>query len=103
MRLGYIQSAVLLGFGLQYKKVEEISKELNLQVNQILPLFNKIMKKFSTITKTLYETQIKDSMAIVDAQSHIDVNQGIKVSMEQELEETGKEQIKQIYHSGEKR
>jgi len=103
MRLGYIQSAVLLGFGLQYKKVEEISKELNLQVNQILPLFNKIMKKFSTITKTLYETQIKDSMAIVDAQSHIDVNQGINVSMEQELVETGKEQIKQIYHSGEKR
>lgn len=102
MRLGFIQSSVLVGFGLTFKRVEDIAKELNMQVNQVLPLLNKVIKKFSNVMKTIYEKEIKEQMPEINLQSHINVNQAVKEDMNKELEETGKEKIKEIYHSGEK-
>lgn len=37
INLSYVQSAILIGFGLQYKKVEDIELDLGLNSAQILP------------------------------------------------------------------
>jgi len=58
VKLAYSQAAILLGVGLQYKSFDDISKELNIQTNQLLALFNKLMKKFTNQIKMLYEKEI---------------------------------------------
>lgn len=47
-----------MGIGLQFKSFDDISKELNIQTNQLLALFNKTMKKFTNQIKLLYEKEI---------------------------------------------
>ncbi len=44
--ISYAQAAILAGAGLQYKRIEDVGKEVNLQSNQVLALFNKAMRKF---------------------------------------------------------
>ncbi|KAJ1823203.1 N-acetyltransferase 10 [Coemansia sp. RSA 2599] len=46
--LSGVQSCILLGLGLQRKSVDAVEKELNLPSRQILALFTKILRKFST-------------------------------------------------------
>jgi N-acetyltransferase 10 len=59
VKLAYTQAAILLGFGLQYKSFEKINEELNLQTNQLLALFNKMVKKFTSAIKGIYEKEIE--------------------------------------------
>lgn len=47
MNLSSIQSAVLLGIGLQHKTVDVLVCELDLPANQILALFNKTIRRLS--------------------------------------------------------
>lgn len=58
IKLAYTQAAILLGVGLQFKSFEDISKELNIQMSQLLALFSKTMKKFTNQIKLLYEKEI---------------------------------------------
>lgn len=44
-----VQQAILLGVGLQHKSIEELQNELNLNSQQILAIFNRIMRKFVTV------------------------------------------------------
>jgi N-acetyltransferase 10 len=37
INLSYVQSAILIGIGLQFKKVEDIEQDLGLNAAQILP------------------------------------------------------------------
>lgn len=55
--LNSLQSAILIGMGLQYKKVEDLEKELNIPSSQILGLFARIIKK---VTKSLHEILEKE-------------------------------------------
>ncbi|KAJ7222857.1 DUF699-domain-containing protein [Mycena haematopus] len=54
VKLSAVQSAILLGLGLQRKSVEEIETELSLPVSQTLALFSKVIRK---ITKRLVDIQ----------------------------------------------
>ena len=45
--VSHVQSALLLAMGTQYKTVGQVSAELDLPVNQVLALFNKLIRKFS--------------------------------------------------------
>ncbi|TFK62642.1 DUF699-domain-containing protein [Pluteus cervinus] len=47
VKLGAVQSAILLAVGLQRKPIEDIENELQLPVSQALALFGKIVKKIS--------------------------------------------------------
>ncbi|KAG2234354.1 GNAT acetyltransferase 2-domain-containing protein [Thamnidium elegans] len=47
IKLSGVQSAILLGIGLQRKSIDELQKELNLASNQVLALFVKIIRKMS--------------------------------------------------------
>lgn len=56
--LSYVQSAILLGIGLQFKSVEDLQVDLNLQANQLLPLFNKGIRKFTRVFREVFERDI---------------------------------------------
>ena len=45
--------------GLQFKKVEELEGDLGLHTNQILPLFNKMVRKFTKTIKEVFELSIE--------------------------------------------
>lgn len=58
VNLSYTQSAILLGMGLQHKSVEDMQVDLNLQANQLLPLFNKGIRKFTRVFREVFEREI---------------------------------------------
>ena len=57
--LSYIQAGVLLGVGLQRKNFDEIVQEFNIQINQLLAMFNKMVKKFVNYIKGIYEKDME--------------------------------------------
>ena len=60
-----VQQAVLLAIGLQRKVLEDIEKELGIAVNQLLPLFVKIIRRFSSHFRDIIESKVKESMPVV--------------------------------------
>ncbi|CAG8442410.1 11983_t:CDS:10 [Rhizophagus irregularis] len=70
VKLSGIQSSILLGIGLQRKSVDDIEKELTLPSNQILALFIKIVRKFSTYFRSLeteaIQKEIPDETTTLD-------------------------------------
>ena len=56
--LSAVQSAILFGIGLQKKGVEDLEKELELSVSQILAIFAKSIRKLSRSMATILENQI---------------------------------------------
>ena len=57
--LSYIQAGVLLGVGLQRKSFDEIVQEFNIEINQLLAMFNKMVKKFVNYIKNIYQKDIE--------------------------------------------
>ena len=64
MSLSFVQAATLTGMGLQFKTVDALAIDLNLQTNQLLPLFNKAIRKFTRLFKEVFE---RDVVAEIDA------------------------------------
>lgn len=62
VNLSYVQAAILIGLGLQCKKVEDIETDLGLNSAQILPQFNKVIRKFTKVIKSVYTREIEKSM-----------------------------------------
>lgn len=58
VNLSYTQSAILLGMGLQHKTIDDMQVDLNLQANQLLPLFNKGVRKFTRVFREVFEREI---------------------------------------------
>ena len=71
--------------GLQFKKIEELQGELGLQVGQLLPQFNKLMRKFTKIVKAVYESDIEAQMG-KEAKVELAQEQ-VRVDMHAELDE----------------
>ena len=57
--LSYIQAGVLLGVGLQRKNFDNIAEEFNIETNQLLAMFNKMVKKFVAYIKNIYQKDIE--------------------------------------------
>jgi len=76
VKLAYTQAAILLGFGLQYKSFDKINEELNLQTNQLLALFNKMIKKFTSAIKGIYEKEIEKEEMNIFKQSQFGEGKG---------------------------
>ena len=74
--LSYAQAAILLGVGLQHKKIEDVGKDIDLQSNQILALFNKSIRKFVKYFK------------IIDKQRFISASSLIQPKVEDNMEES---------------
>lgn len=54
--------AILIGMGLQHKSVEDLEKELQLPPNQLLAMFNKIVKKCIALIEGKTMTELSKSM-----------------------------------------
>lgn len=55
VRMSKSQAAILIAMGLQRHSVEDSSKSLSIEVNNILPLFNKSMRKMKAFVSSIYE------------------------------------------------
>lgn len=62
LQISAVQAAILLGLGLQHKTIDEIGIEFNLQSSQLLGLFNKAVRKFTSYLNALIEETGRDSM-----------------------------------------
>lgn len=90
MRFGYAQASILLGIGLQFKRVDDLIKEQNSNSAEILAKFRKIVKKFANVFKKLYEEEVKASLPQVSKSNPIvGTNNALKESMGDELEAAG--------------
>ncbi|KAJ6601138.1 GNAT acetyltransferase 2-domain-containing protein [Mycena vulgaris] len=92
VRLSAVQSAILLGLGLQRKEIEAIEAELTLPVSQTLALFSKVIRK---ITKRLVGIQKAAISADIPDPSRSSTLAGDKswaplvVPLAEELDEAG--------------
>lgn len=100
LRMGYVQSAIFLGIGLQFKKVEDLSKDLGgLQPNQILPQLNKCVKKFTTVFRKLYEEEAQkhiNEFQPTKAMERLNEATGVKDSLAQELDAEGQKFVEEM-------
>ncbi|CAG8572579.1 17882_t:CDS:10 [Dentiscutata erythropus] len=60
--LSGVQSSILLGIGLQRKSIDDLEKELTLPAAQVLALFMKIIRKFSTYFRSLEVSAIQEEI-----------------------------------------
>jgi N-acetyltransferase 10 len=80
VRLAYSQAAILLGFGLQYKSFDSISEEITIETNQLLALFNKMIKKFTTCVRQIYEKELEK-----DKPNNVALGESIGLDLHEEL------------------
>lgn len=62
LSLSGVQQSILLSLGLQRKTIDEIEKELNLPSSQLLAMFIKIIRKFSTYFRSLVEGAVAETL-----------------------------------------
>ncbi|XP_067044164.1 RNA cytidine acetyltransferase-like [Acropora muricata] len=60
--LSAVQSAILLGLGLQHKSIDKLEKELELPSSQLLGLFNRTIRKvvqcFNSVLESAFDSQV---------------------------------------------
>lgn len=78
VNLSYTQSAILLGMGLQHKSVEELQVDLSLQANQMLPLFNKGIRKFTRVFREVFEREIAKQVDQETKEGHAKLKKGLE-------------------------
>lgn len=103
IKLSGVQSAILLGVGLQRKTVDDLQKELSLASNQVLALFVKIVKKFSQYfnkieTRAIEEEtpKVSSSKTVEGAKRDVadeDAWRPLEKNVDEDLEEAGNEAI----------
>lgn len=59
-----VQQAILVGLGLQFKTVDDLTEELELPSNQLLALFNRAIKKLSGALRNIIEQDIESRMLL---------------------------------------
>nr|XP_032804968.1 RNA cytidine acetyltransferase [Petromyzon marinus]XP_032804969.1 RNA cytidine acetyltransferase [Petromyzon marinus]XP_032804970.1 RNA cytidine acetyltransferase [Petromyzon marinus] len=87
MSLSAAQLALLLGVGLQHKAVEQLEKEIDLPVSQLMGLFNRIMRKAVQVFTAIQETAIEEQMTKV---KEVVMEPTVK-SLAEDLEDAAKE------------
>ncbi|KAJ7084737.1 GNAT acetyltransferase 2-domain-containing protein [Mycena crocata] len=92
VRLSAVQSAILLGLGLQRKSVEEIEMELTLPVSQTLALFSKVIRKTTKRLVGIQKAAIGADIPDPSTRSVLETDKSwapIAVPLEEELDEAG--------------
>lgn len=88
--LSHVQSAILLSIGLQHKDLENISRELNIETNQSLAMFAKIVRKVSQYFRSLIKESISEEMPDLIDDEMKEMN-GEKIATINDVEEMEKE------------
>jgi hypothetical protein len=58
VNLSPAQSAILMSLGLQHKTVSDLERQLSLPSSQVLALFNKVVRKLSTLLRSVEESAL---------------------------------------------
>lgn len=88
--LSHVQSAILLSIGLQHKALENISKELNIETNQSLAMFAKIIRKVSQHFRSLVKESFAEELPEIIDDEMKELN-GEEVATINDVEEMEKE------------
>lgn len=67
VQLSAVQSAILLGLGLQHRTVDELEKELDVPASQLLGLFNRMIRKIVQSFRSTQENAIAGGMVVQKA------------------------------------
>lgn len=86
----FINKAILVALGLQHKSVEDLEKELQLPPNQVLAMFNKIVKKIIALLEDISVNQM-NKLLFSNGTEKVDKKmEPLKQSLEEELNEASK-------------
>ncbi|XP_047003929.1 RNA cytidine acetyltransferase [Schistocerca americana] len=86
--LSAVQSAILLGLGLQHKTADDLATELELPVSQLLGLFNRTIRRLVQYLTGVLERAIEKDF--VQPKQDLKLNPLVK-TMQQELDEAAKD------------
>ncbi|XP_034194946.2 RNA cytidine acetyltransferase l(1)G0020 [Osmia lignaria lignaria] len=90
--LSAVQSAILLGLGLQHKTVDKLAEELDLPSSQLLALFNRIIRKCVQYLNGIAENFIESTMMKIQTSNEdVKLNPINGKSLHDELETAAKE------------
>ncbi|XP_031840140.1 RNA cytidine acetyltransferase l(1)G0020 [Nomia melanderi] len=90
--LSAVQSAILLGLGLQHKTVDKLAEELDLPPSQLLALFNRIIRKSVQYLNGIAETYIENAIMKKEFDNqNVQLNPVNGKSLHDELETAAKE------------
>lgn len=105
VKMSGIQTAILLGVGLQRKEFSDVEKELNLNNSQLLAMFVKLIRKVATSFRTIVEGAVEETMpeamevetngADGDAEGGAQRFQPLEKDLEEELREGGDEALRE--------
>jgi len=87
LHLSPAQSAILMSLGLQRKSVDDLEKDLGLPANQILALFNKIIRKFSSRLRQNEESLVAEELGEAELEESGDLNAPLRKTLNEDLEE----------------
>ncbi|XP_068761214.1 RNA cytidine acetyltransferase-like [Montipora capricornis] len=94
--LSAVQSAILLGLGLQHKTIETLEKELELPSSQLLGLFNKTIRKvvqcFNSVLESAFDSQVRKGQEV----EMEPLAQGLQQDLEEAAEEMKEKQKKEL-------
>lgn len=102
--LSSVQSAILLAIGLQHKDMDQIARELNLQSNQAMAMFHKIVIKFSNYFNQVLSKSIEEAMPAIEDENikemdgeyeHVDYEH-VAGELEEDLEQAGNEALNEM-------
>ncbi|KAJ1182261.1 hypothetical protein NDU88_007454 [Pleurodeles waltl] len=87
MTLSPAQSALLVGVGLQHKTMDQLEKEIELPVSQLMGLFNRIIRKVVQLFNRILEKSVEEQMV---ATKEIVMEPTLR-SLNEDLEEAARE------------
>eukprot|EP00090_Calanus_glacialis_P035806 TRINITY_DN61083_c0_g1_i1.p1 TRINITY_DN61083_c0_g1~~TRINITY_DN61083_c0_g1_i1.p1 ORF type:complete len:1016 (-),score=368.39 TRINITY_DN61083_c0_g1_i1:49-3096(-) len=67
LHLSAVQLAILAGQGLQHKTVDQLTAELELPASQLLALFNRSIRKLSSVLRGIMEGGIEEKLTAVES------------------------------------
>jgi N-acetyltransferase 10 len=89
------QALFLLGLGLQHRTIDEVAAELELKSNQIMALFNKVVRKFVKYFSELEEKE--EAQKLPEAFAAKDVQmRPLAQTLDEDLDEAGAEARKKL-------
>ena len=102
--LSSVQSAILMAVGLQHKDMDTVSAELGLPAAQLMAMFAKIIRKFSTFFRSVLSRDIESQMPQLEDEAvremegeteHIDAA-AVELQMTKDLDAEGADAVQAL-------
>lgn len=102
VQLSHVQSAILLGVGLQRKSVDDVSKELKIENNQGIAMFAKVVRKISAHFNELVHDAVEEDMPALEEDQRIKEMNGEDIGMDVEdaVEDMENELLQELNEAG---